>query len=67
MARWEYRVIYLYRGEDTANGLSGFIAELAQAGLDGWEAVGEVTPSYGLSFRPRNIPVLLLKRRVDGS
>jgi hypothetical protein len=66
MARWEYRFINLYRGKSyTGSELSGFTAEVAQAGLEGWEAVGEVSPCYGVGPQATNIPVLMLKRRVD--
>ena len=66
MARWEYRFIDLYRGNSyTGNEFSGFAAEVAQAGLEGWEAVGEVSPCYGVGPQAKNLPVLMLKRRID--
>ena len=66
MTQWEYRFIDVYRGGSyTGNELSGFAAEVAQAGREGWEAVGQVTLRAGRGGLQTDVPVLMLKRRVD--
>jgi hypothetical protein len=53
MTRWEYRYIALYRGAGRVTtttmmgeGFSDFSAEVAQAGNEGWEAVGAVSLGF---------------------
>jgi hypothetical protein len=75
MTRWEYRFIDLYRGTDhkptaetAVDFFRNFIAEVRQAGEEGWEAVGELGVTYGAGMPPNStrIGALLLKRPVDG-
>jgi len=56
MTRWEYQFIDVHR--DTYNDLKRVLAEIRQAGEQGWEAVGQVT----LDCSGVVMPVLMLKR-----
>jgi len=62
MTRWEYKYIDLYRGWDNSAsaqaGYAAFKADVLKAGMDGWEAVGEVR----ITQNNIDIRVLMLKR-----
>lgn len=68
--KWEYRYIELMRSEgqgfftaDTGEVFGGFAVELANAGAEGWEAVGPVT----VWTQKGNVPTtkFLLKREAS--
>jgi hypothetical protein len=61
MTRWEYKYIDLFRMPDRVKAVAAFQAEAAQAGADGWEAVGEVAINHGGPVAG-TFPVLMLKR-----
>jgi hypothetical protein len=71
MDQWEYKYIALYRGNHEHRGYSApnvlpeFQSELAEAGKQGWEAVGSSIISYNdIKGVYISHPVLILKRRL---
>jgi hypothetical protein len=56
MTTWEYYFIDLYR--QNGEGVRNVAAELIQAGLEGWEAVGEID----VLMSGAHVPMILLKR-----
>jgi len=56
MTRWEYQFIEIQRNK--YDDLMRVLADIRQAGADGWEAVGQV--SFACPGVP--MPVLMLKR-----
>jgi hypothetical protein len=70
MTQWEYRYVNLWAGEIApgADPFAGFAGEMYQAGLEGWEAVGEVRVTYRSpeAGTYTEIPCVLLKRPLGG-
>ncbi|MFB9182062.1 hypothetical protein ACFFX1_28320 [Dactylosporangium sucinum] len=68
MTRWEYRFIDLFRGtrESFDQALTEFAADVRQAGVEGWEAIGEIEVSYHqkgtIDSAQPSARVLVLKR-----
>jgi hypothetical protein len=60
MDHWEYRYVDLYR-TSVADGFKELILGVSQAGIEGWEAVGQIN----VTVPGANIPTLLLKRRLQ--
>jgi hypothetical protein len=71
MDHWEYRFIDLYRGTatDASTAFNSFVAEVRQAGKEGWESVGEVDVAYNpkgtVTSHTVSVRVLILKRPVS--
>jgi hypothetical protein len=66
MTQWEYRFLNLWFGEVAAasDPFGSFEAEMYQAGVEGWEAVGEVRVTYRSpeASTSTEIPCMMLKR-----
>jgi hypothetical protein len=68
MDQWEYKYIKLYRAmsniyDNVDDYVDQIVFDVRQAGIEGWDAVGQITMQIGQNV----IPVIMFKRKIANS